>query len=283
MTSRRGTARGPGKSTEPGNFYQPMRREAILGVVLAVIVVALAAVAPAARADYAVLRSGVRLHITGYQLAGDRMRLTITGGTVDVAATDIASIEPEENFTPNPPPAPPEDTSSYGPYGKLIHDAAAKHGVDENLIKGVIAAESNFNPRAISRKQALGLMQLLPETAARYAVGNIFDPAQNIEAGTHYLKDLLAQYRGNLPLALAAYNAGPEMVERYGGIPPFRETQSYVRRITTNLAKNQKASKPSNGVSGTENNSRVAAAGTTVAAAGAASGTASPSAAAALD
>ncbi len=263
-----------------------MRREAILGVVLAVIVVALAAVAPAARADYAVLRSGVRLHITGYQLSGDRMRLTITGGTVDVAATDIASIEPEENFTPNPPPAPPEDTSSYGPYGpygKLIHDAAAKHGVDENLIKGVIAAESNFNPRAISRKQALGLMQLLPETAARYAVGNIFDPAQNIEAGTHYLKDLLAQYRGNLPLALAAYNAGPEMVERYGGIPPFRETQSYVRRITTNLAKNQKASKPSNGVSGTENNSRVAAAGTTVAAAGAASGTASPSAAAALD
>ena len=228
-----------------------------------------------ARADYAVLRSGVRLHITGYQLAGDRMRLTITGGTVDVAATDIASIEPEENFTPNPPPpAPLAEPNSYGPYGKLIHDAAAKHGVDENLIKGVIAAESNFNPRAISRKQALGLMQLLPETAARYSVGNIFDPAQNIEAGTHYLKDLLAQYRGNLPLALAAYNAGPEMVDRYGGIPPFRETQSYVRRITTTLAKNQKA--PA-GVSATENNSRVVTtAGTTAAAAGVASGTASP-------
>jgi soluble lytic murein transglycosylase-like protein len=251
-----------------------MRREAILGVVLAA---AAAAAAPVARADYAVLRSGVRLHITGYQLAGDRMRLTITGGTVDVAAADIASIEPEENFTPNPPPpAPPAEPNSYGPYGKLIHDAAAKHGVDENLIMGVIAAESNFNPRAVSRKQALGLMQLLPETAARYAVANIFDPAQNIEAGTHYLKDLLAQYRGNLPLALAAYNAGPEMVERYGGIPPFRETQSYVRRITTTLAKNQKVSA---GVSGTENNSRAAAAGTTAAAAGAASGTASPAAA----
>lgn len=229
-----------------------------------------------ARADYAVLRSGVRLHITGYQLSGDRMRLTITGGTVDVAAADIASIEPEENFTPNPPPAPPAEPSSYGPYGKLIHDAAAKHGVDENLIKGVIAAESNFNPRAVSRKQALGLMQLLPETAARYSVGNIFDPAQNIEAGTHYLKDLLAQYRGNLPLALAAYNAGPEMVERYGGIPPFRETQSYVRRITTTLAKNQKAS---GGVSGTGNNSRVVTTvGTTAAAAGVVSGTASPAA-----
>jgi soluble lytic murein transglycosylase-like protein len=254
-----------------------MRREAILGVILA----AAAAAAPAARADYAVLRSGVRLHITGYELAGDRMRLTITGGTVDVAATDIAAIEPEENFTPNPPPAPPEEPIAYGPYGKLIHDAAAKHGVDENLIKGVIAAESNFNPLAVSRKQALGLMQLLPQTAARYSVANIFDPAQNIEAGTHYLKDLLEQYRGNLPLALAAYNAGPEMVERYGGIPPFRETQSYVRRITSDLAKNQKASSDASGTeaslqilggAGTAqgNNSRVAAAGTTAVAAAAA-------------
>jgi soluble lytic murein transglycosylase-like protein len=267
-----------------------MRREAILGVILA----AAAAAAPAARADYAVLRSGVRLHITGYELAGDRMRLTITGGTVDVAATDIAAIEPEENFTPNPPPAPPEEPIAYGPYGKLIHDAAAKHGVDENLIKGVIAAESNFNPLAVSRKQALGLMQLLPQTAARYSVANIFDPAQNIEAGTHYLKDLLEQYRGNLPLALAAYNAGPEMVERYGGIPPFRETQSYVRRITSDLAKNQKASRAASGTeaslqilggAGTAqgNNSRVAAAGTTAVAA-AVSVTAIPaSSASALD
>jgi len=215
-----------------------MRREAILGVVLA----AAAAAAPAARADYAVLRSGVRLHITGYQLSGDRMRLTITGGTVDVAAADIAAIEPEENFTPNRPPAPPEDTSSYGPYGKLIHDAAAKHGVDENLIKGVIAAESNFNPRAVSRKQALGLMQLLPSTAARYSVGNAFDPAQNIEGGTHYLKDLLAKYRGNLTLALAAYNAGPDVVDHYGGVPPFPETVNYVRKITAKLAADAQAS-----------------------------------------
>ena len=208
-----------------------MTRPAILVATLAAA--ALAAI-PAARADYAVLRSGVRLHITGYQQTGDRMTLMIAGGTAEVAASDVVAIEPEEVF-PAPPAAPPATVT--GPFADLIHNAAAKHGVDETLIQGVIAAESNFNPRAVSRKDALGLMQLLPQTAARYSIANVFDPAQNIDGGAHYLKDLLEQYRGNLPLALAAYNAGPGMVERYGGIPPFPETQGYVRRITAGLAR----------------------------------------------
>jgi soluble lytic murein transglycosylase-like protein len=199
--------------------------------VLAAILTA-AALVPAARADYAVLRSGLRLHITAYQQTGDHVVLTVAGGTVQLAASDIVAIEPEEVFAPNAP-APAADT---GPFADVIRRAGTKHGVDENLIHSVIAAESNFNPRAVSPKDAQGLMQLLPETAARYAVANVFDPAQNIEAGTHYLKDLLEQYRGNLPLALAAYNAGPEMVQRYGGIPPFRETQNYIRRVTAELA-----------------------------------------------
>jgi soluble lytic murein transglycosylase-like protein len=189
------------------------------------------AAAPAARADYAVLRSGVRLHITGYERNGDYVRLSMTGGSVDVRADDLVSVEPEDQFTAQPT-APPVE----GPYGNLIRAAALKHGLDEKLISGVIAVESNFNPRAVSRKQAQGLMQLIPQTASRYSVANIFDPAQNIDAGTHYLKDLLEKYRGNLSLALAAYNAGPEMVERYGGIPPFPETQKYVRQITARLA-----------------------------------------------
>jgi soluble lytic murein transglycosylase-like protein len=189
--------------------------------------------APAARADYAVLRSGLRLHITGYETAGDRVRLTVQGGEVEVAATDLLSVEPEEAFQPLPPSAP----SAVGPYGELIRAAALKHGLDEMLVARLIAAESNFNPKAVSRKQALGLMQLLPKTAAQYSVANVFDPAQNIEGGTHYLKDLLEKYGGNLAFALAAYNAGPDMVERYGGIPPFPETQNYVKRITADLAK----------------------------------------------
>jgi soluble lytic murein transglycosylase-like protein len=190
-----------------------------------------AAAAPTVRADYAVLRSGVRLHITGYERTGDHVLLSMTGGSVEVQADDLVSIEPEDQFIAQPS-APP----AGGPYGNLIRAAALKHGLDEKLITGVIAVESNFNPRAVSRKQAQGLMQLIPQTAARYSVANIFDPAQNIDAGTHYLKDLLEKYRGNLSLALAAYNAGPEMVERYGGIPPFPETQKYVRLITARLA-----------------------------------------------
>jgi len=205
-----------------------MTRPAIFALVVAIF-----AGAPVLHADYAVMRSGARLHITGYEQTGDRMRLAVSGGTVEVAASDVAAIEPEENFAPNPPAAP----AAAGPYADLIRRAAAKHGVDVDLIQRVIAEESNFNPRAVSRKDAFGLMQLLPKTATRYAVGDVFDPAQNIDAGTHYLKDLLEQYRGNLSLTLAAYNAGPEMVERYGGIPPFPETQSYVQRITAELAR----------------------------------------------
>jgi soluble lytic murein transglycosylase-like protein len=199
---------------------------------LSVLLATAAILAPVASADYAVLRSGARLHVTGYQLDGERVRLSVSGGTVEIAASELIDVEPEDQF-----PAPPSANADFGArYANLIHASAQQHGVDANLIAHVIAAESNFDPKAVSRKRALGLMQLLPETAARYAVSNIFDPAQNIEAGTHYLKDLLARYRGNLRFALAAYNAGPEMVDRYGGVPPFPETQSYVRSITAKLA-----------------------------------------------
>jgi soluble lytic murein transglycosylase-like protein len=190
--------------------------------------------APVARADYAVLKSGARLHITGYEESNGTVTLNFEGGSAQIPASDLVSVEPEEQFIALPAP-PPESTAP--PYADLIHAAAAKNGVDENLIRHVIAEESNFNPRAVSHKNAQGLMQLLPETAARYSVADVFDPAQNIEAGAHYLKDLLVRYGGNLKLALAAYNAGPEVVDRFAGIPPYPETQKYVADITTLLAR----------------------------------------------
>jgi len=107
--------------------------------------------------------------------------------------------------------------------------------VDQELIASVIAVESNFNPRAVSPKFARGLMQLLPETAARLDVTDVFDPRQNIDAGTRYLKELLARYHQDLVLTLAAYNAGPDRVEQFRGVPPFLETRSYVQRVTRKL------------------------------------------------
>jgi soluble lytic murein transglycosylase-like protein len=196
------------------------------------LLVAIVSAAPAARADYAVLRSGLRLHVTGYERDGDRVRLAVDGGTVEIATTELMAIEPQDTF-------PALSSTTVDPvvrYADLIREAAARHGLNEKLIQHVVEAESNFDPKAVSRKNALGLMQLLPETAALYSIWNVFDPAENIEGGTHYLKDLIERYRGNLRLALAAYNAGPAMVDRYGDVPPFPETQRYVKQITSKLA-----------------------------------------------
>jgi hypothetical protein len=181
---------------------------------------------PCLRAEYVVLRSGQRLTVTGYELLGDKYRLQMAGGVVEVPAEEVQGIEPEEVFTPSP-----QKPVATAPYREIVEAAAARYGVDAELITSVIAAESNFDPKAISRRNARGLMQLLPETAARLGVKNIFDPQENIDAGTHYLRDLLQRYKNDLVLALAAYNAGPERVQQYGRVPPYAETISYVRRV----------------------------------------------------
>jgi hypothetical protein len=115
---------------------------------------------------------------------------------------------------------------------RIVNDAAERHQVDAGLVRAVIQAESGWNSRAISRKGAVGLMQLIPETGQKYGAHNLFDPAQNIEAGTSYLKSLLVRYDNDLDRTLAAYNAGENAVDRFGGVPAYPETQKYVQKVT---------------------------------------------------
>jgi soluble lytic murein transglycosylase-like protein len=118
-------------------------------------------------------------------------------------------------------------------YDSLIEESAAFHGVDANLVRAVIQQESGFNPRARSRVGAMGLMQLMPETAAELGVDDAYNPVQNVRAGVSYLKGLLVKFAHNVELALAAYNAGAGAVRKYGNVvPPYRETKDYVARIT---------------------------------------------------
>jgi soluble lytic murein transglycosylase-like protein len=131
----------------------------------------------------------------------------------------------------------PAPVRRHTSFDGLIDEQASANGLSPDLVRAVIQAESAFNPSARSPKGAMGLMQLMPATAAEYGVADAYDPAENIRAGTSYLRTLLARYDGNVELALAAYNAGPGAVEKYGNaVPPYRETRAYVTKITAATA-----------------------------------------------
>jgi soluble lytic murein transglycosylase len=118
-----------------------------------------------------------------------------------------------------------------GPVGEIVSQCASQFNLDEALIHAVIKAESGYNPRAVSNKGAMGIMQLIPETARDMQVNDPFNPEENIRGGSRYLRLMLDEFGGNLDFAIAAYNAGPNAVRRHGGIPPYQETRTYVERV----------------------------------------------------
>ena len=187
--------------------------------------------------EYAILASGARLHVDRHELDGARVRLYSGPGFTELAAVEVRTFEPEETTpAPTPVPASVEPPPLVVPVPRLpspleLADAAAdKYGLPRVLLRSMMATESDFQPQAVSPKGAIGLMQLMPSTA-QYLGVDPYDPAQNVDAAARYLRDLLDKYHGGLRHALAAYNAGPAVVDKYNGIPPFRETINYIYRI----------------------------------------------------
>ena len=154
------------------------------------------------------------------------------GEAGEIVATNVA---PREKIPAGAPAAgnaaPAASVAAPAPIADLLVEASTKYGFDPALIRAVVHAESAFDTMAVSRKGARGLMQLMPSTAKSLGVRNVHDPGANLEAGVAYLRNLLTQHGGRMDLALAAYNAGPEAVARYGGVPPYEETRRYLERI----------------------------------------------------
>ena len=203
-------------------------------VVIGFAVASLLTSLPAFAADLAVLQNGFSIRHERRESIGNMTRLYLEAspqsGYIDVPSEQITSIEHDDSPIPAPVVLQPAPTPG-ATIDDFVNAASLKHGVDPALIQSVIHAESGFNPNAVSRKGAQGLMQLMPATASRLGVTNSLDPAANVDGGTQYLRQLLERYNNDLVKALAAYNAGPERVERYKGVPPYRETYSYIRRI----------------------------------------------------
>lgn len=201
----------------------------------------LALAMPALAADVAVLRNGFSIPHARREEIGSVTRLYVVPpgtGYVDVPTSQIDHFDhdfsvpaPTSAPAPSSVAAPTGAPASSPALGDVVASASERHRIDPDLVQSVIRAESGFNVRAVSPKGAQGLMQLMPQTASVLGVNNAFDPVANVDGGTRYLRMLLEHYNFDLVKALAAYNAGPQRVEQYGGVPPYYETRAYVARI----------------------------------------------------
>ena len=210
-------------------------------IALAAVACALTVPAAEARAEIIVLTSGRTISVKSHQMQGESIVLTLrTGGEVTCDKSLVDKILPDEVPYPEAeasavPAATDSGQSGQGsllqatPYGEIISAMSEAHGVDPLLVRALIQVESNYQPRARSPKGAMGLMQLMPSTVRVYNVRNPFDPKANIEAGIKHLKSLIDRF--GVELGVAAYNAGEAAVEKFNGIPPYRETRTYVSRI----------------------------------------------------
>jgi soluble lytic murein transglycosylase-like protein len=189
--------------------------------------------------EYAMLANGARLHVDRHEADGAKVRLYYSSGFVELESNAVVGYEAEEHVAPEAAvamaSAPASGMVAEAPTPLELADAAAdRYGLPRVLVRSVMAAESGFEPLAISPKGAIGLMQLMPGTA-QVLGADPHDPAQNVDAGTRYLRDLLEKYNYGLRHALAAYNAGPGAVDKYNGVPPYRETIDYISRIEKKL------------------------------------------------
>jgi soluble lytic murein transglycosylase-like protein len=190
----------------------------------------------ASAGEFALLANGTTMHIDRHEFEGTLVRLFNGTGYIEMPATRVNGFEVEPAAAPAPDPTPTAPALAIGtPAPKLspfeLADAAAdKYGLPRTLVRSVMGAESGFQANALSPKGAIGLMQLMPQTAADLGI-DPHDPAQNVDAGVRYLRDLLIKYDGGLWRALAAYNAGPAAVDKYHWVPPYQETIDYINRI----------------------------------------------------
>jgi hypothetical protein len=199
-------------------------------------------------ADSAILRNGFSIRHQRREIMGSITRLYIDGDQSSFVDIPTAEIDHFESIPEAPTPhTEPERAAAATPHAfdltQAVKDASGTYRLDPDLVTSVIRAESGFNVRAVSPKGAQGLMQLMPQTASQLGVRNAFDPQANVEAGTRYLRELLERYNFDLVKALAAYNAGPQRIDQYNGVPPYYETRAYVARIVRDFNKKKLAAK----------------------------------------